>query len=118
MLQMDQEFRVSFERLDKGTLYKIIKLEKSETKFYGKTTQGVKAHLEDGEIVLTTFLPKKVVESITEGDFTRINAAGTTEKKDAVCFYGVIQVEQIRTFVGRIHKHGEGNCLVLCTIYC
>lgn len=106
---MADEFKISFGSLIRGQLYPIAKMERTESTFYGKKTKGLKVTVFDGELELTSYLPKKLVESITDMDFERINAAGKTNEKDAVCFYGSMVSPQTTTFVGKVHKFGEGE---------
>lgn len=106
---MAEEFRISFGSLIRGQLYPISKIQKTESKFYGKTVNGLKVWILDGELELTTFLPKKLVEETTDVDFQRITAASLTNEKDHVCFYGKMSMPQTTSFVGKIHKHGEGE---------
>lgn len=57
-----KEFRIGFRSLIRGQLYPISKVEKTTTKFYGKSTDGLRVTVLDSELELVTFLPKKLVD--------------------------------------------------------
>ena len=108
-MSVDEEFRISFSCLKRGELYPIQKVERTESKFHGKVTKGVKVYFLDEELELVTYLPKKLVESTTDQDVDRINKAGATDKKDNLCYYGKQEGREVTSFIGRIHPYGEGE---------
>lgn len=112
-----EDFKVCFAALTKGQLYRIIKAEREDKKFYGKTVNSIKLTLLDDDIEISTYLPKKVAEELSEADFARINAAGATEHKDAVCYYGTIEAETTKSYVGKIHPYGEGKFLLFLVLH-
>jgi len=113
-----EEFKVSFGSLQKGVLYPIKAIERTESTFHGKIVKGFKVTLLDDELELVTYLPKKCVENINEGnEFDNIAAAASTDDKYTVCFYGKMVNKETTTFVGRVHKPKEGKDLGFNIIY-
>ena len=108
----DEEFRVSFSRLTRGKLLPILKAEKTESSFYGKKSVGIKVTLDDDDLEIVTWLPKKLVEGLSDDEFEAINNSGKGQEKYCVCYYGKMDNAKTTQFVGRIHKFGEGNMLL------
>ena len=110
MLNQEEEFKVGFSSLMRGELYPIVKAEKTESKFYGKTVKGMRLVILDDELEIVTYLPKKCVESINDEDFAKINEAGKTNSKYNVGYYGKLGNAQTVQFVGRgVHSPGQGK---------
>ena len=110
-LQME-EFKISFGCLNRGQLYPIVSAEKTVSEFYGKKSNGIKVKIVDeDDLELTTWLPKKLVDSVDDTQFEDIVKAGKSESPDSkfkVCYYGKVESAKTTIFVGRIHKPNEG----------
>ena len=109
MLNSEEDFKVGFSSLERGQLYPIVQIEKTESKFYGKTVSGMKVNVLDGDLKLVTYLPKEMVDAIKDADFDEIAYAARTNEKFTVCYYGKMQNSQTTTFIGRVHRPGEGR---------
>ena len=102
-----EEFKVGFSTLEVGVLYPIVCAVRTEGNFHGRVTKGIKVVILDGELELTTYLPKKTADFIDDVKFKNINDAGQTEQKWCVCYYGKLVGAQISQFIGRVHPPGE-----------
>ena len=85
MMDNQEEFKVGFSSLERGQLYPIVNIEKTESKFYGKVVKGLKVEILDGELKLVTYLPKKMLEAIQDTDFNAISEAAKSDQKYSVC---------------------------------
>lgn len=101
-------FKVGFSKLTRGQLYPIVKVVVKEEMFNGKTTKLLETTVLDEDVDIVTYLPKKVIESVTDEDIKKINDAGATSAKYSVCSYGEIKNSVVTSFVGRIHHPGQG----------
>ena len=119
-LEIEEEFKVGFNTLNRGELYPISKIVRTECTIRGNVVKGLKAEIVDDELALNVYLPKKVVESTNDEVIKEINEAGTTAEKFTTCYYGTLESNSISSFVGRIHRPGQSKflCSILCLFCC
>ena len=109
MLADTEEVKISFDMLERGALYPITHIERTESKFYGKTVNGIKVNVDDDGTSIVTYLPKKLVDAIDDAFLKQILDAASANTPFCLCYYGKTSTKQIETFIGRIHPHGQGN---------
>lgn len=117
MLSESEEIKISFDTLERGQMYPIIKIERTESCFYGKKVAGLKVTIDDDGTQLITYLPKKLVESVNDQEFQKIETAAQTDQKYSVCYYGKLKTKNVESFTGRIHPPGQGKTRVKAYTY-
>ncbi len=64
-----EEFQGGFSSLERGNMYPIISVERTEAKFNGKANKGMKLIILDDDVKLATYLPSKLTASISDDIF-------------------------------------------------
>ena len=112
-LEAPEEFKMSFGLLDRGVLYPVLSLERTRSLIHGQNKDGVKAKILGGDLILFTWLPKKVADRVTDEIFDEVNEAGKTNEKFLLCYYGTMETTNGRSFAGRLHRPGSGKYQVV-----
>ncbi|KAK3933212.1 Phosphoribosylaminoimidazole-succinocarboxamide synthase [Frankliniella fusca] len=105
----DEEFTISFSSLERGQMYPIKMIQRTESTFNGKLVRGIKVVILDDDVELVTYLPSKLVKAIDDKKIEEIKAAGLIDEKYKLCYYGKMQKAMITEFYGRIHPPTEGR---------
>lgn len=115
LLNANEEIKVPFDELQKGTLYPIAQIERTSSMIEGKVVPGMKVKINHEGMSLFTYLPNKLVK-LSDNLMDLINKAGETDNPFNVVFYGKIG----RQGIGRIHKPGEGmlHIQIVCSFLC
>jgi len=100
----EQEIKVPFGELEKGTVYKLLQLKRTTAMYLQKEIRGMHASMETPEgLKIFTYLPKKYVD-MKEELFQEINAKGPTSGPYGIAYYGTIGGANM----SKLHAPGEG----------